>query len=141
MPAKYSADFALTVTLPSKARRYDAETQYRMYVDKLKALMVHCKHTTVVELTKNYDIHFHSIFKIDLSKILHKTVDRYIKDIFRSEFGFTVVKQVENFNIWIDYLRKDLHETNKVVFPIVKDDYNIVGGDVYPWPCAQSDEE
>jgi hypothetical protein len=85
-----------------------------------------CKHTTVCELTSNYDVHYHSILSLPLDKCNGKDPHRYIKDIFRSEFGFTCVKQVTEYEIWTQYLMKDIKETSKVIAgAILKDDYEI----------------
>lgn len=121
-----SCDIALTVTLRSSLKRLDAEGQYTLTKDKLLNKLRNCKHTTVVELTSNYDVHYHSILQIPLNKCMNKSPLRYIKDVFRSDFGFTCVKQVENYEGWIDYLKKDITETSKVIAgTILKDDYKV----------------
>lgn len=121
-----SCDIALTVTLRSSQKKLDAEGQYALTASKLLNKLRNCKHTTVAELTSNYDVHYHSILSIPLDKCCNKSPLRYIKDVFRLDFGFTCVKQVEDYDGWISYLQKDIGNTSKVLSgTILKDDYQV----------------
>lgn len=122
---KWSCDIALTVTLKGSQKRLDAEGQYTLTKDKVLNRLRNCHHTTIVELTTNFDVHYHSILKLDLNKANNKSALRYIKDVFRADFGYTCVKQVEDYDGWAEYLAKDITATSAVLSPIVKDDYGI----------------
>lgn len=123
--SKYSYDIALTVTLKSKHRSIDAEAQFALTRRGILEKLRNCKSTVIAELTRNFDIHYHAILSIPLDKTNGKHPLRYIKDIFRSEYGLTCVKQVDNYEGWIDYLKEDIDETSRVIYPILKDDYDI----------------
>lgn len=124
-PEPMSYDIALTVTLKSQHKKLDAEGQYVLTKDKLLGRLKDCKVTVIAELTSNFDVHYHAILKVPLRKCGKKHPLRYIKDVFRGEFGFTCVKEVDSYDGWATYLKKDIEETSKVIYPILKDDYDI----------------
>lgn len=130
-PSKWSYDIALTVTLRSSHKRLDAEGQYVLTKEKLLQKLSNCKLTLIAELTSNYDVHYHGILRIPIDKCKNKHPLRYIKDVLRSEFGFTCVKEVDSYAGWVEYLQKDIEETSKVIYPILKDDYDIFDKRLY----------
>lgn len=127
-PPKYSIDYAITVTLPSRTRKSTAETQFVMFEEKIKHAMRKTFCTIICELTSNFDVHFHAIAKVDLNKCSHP--QKYLKDIFRADFGYTCVKPVEEFNGWIEYLLKSRDEINSYGMPLhhcIIDEYDVCG--------------
>lgn len=125
MPSEWSYDIAVTVTLKQLHRKLDAEGQYDKTKSKILELLRCCKATIVAELTTNYDIHYHAIVSIPNRSLRNKEPLRWLKDRFRSDFGFTCIKQVDDYHGWVGYLMKDIVETRKVVEPILRDDYEV----------------
>lgn len=126
MPATYSYDIAVTVTLPPLSRRMTSEEQYEHYIPLYKDLLRKHKHTSVVELTSNYDVHIHCVVSFkDLPKDSNPLM--YAKNLFRRKFGFTCVKQCTDINGWAEYLFKDLHKTNDLLKGacLLQDDYEL----------------
>lgn len=124
MPATYSYDVAITVTLPSSARKLSTEQQYSLYVDEYLNILNKHKHTSVVELTLNYDVHFHSLVSFkDLEKDVQPLM--YAKNLFRKTFGQTCIKQSTDSENWCKYMFKDLNKTNDMIKGrcLLRDDY------------------
>jgi len=117
--------YAVTVTLPSIARRLTAEAQLEKYKAPFLRAFGDCwKVSAVCELTTNYDIHFHAVCSVKLPYKVNQPMKR-LKDIFRVHFGFTCIKEVINFDGWIDYMTKDLGSTQRDydIYPVLVDDY------------------
>lgn len=117
-----SYDCAVTITLPSRFRKMKAEDQYEHTYRLLMSLLHNHKCTVIVELTSNFDVHYHAI--VSLRNVEGNPL-KYLKDRFRLSFGYTCIKQVEDYTGWCNYLQKDIKETAKAIYPILKDDYNI----------------
>lgn len=128
----YSCDFALTWTLMPVMKRMECKVQYAkavpVFMDKLK----HCFHSTVVELTKDYDVHFHSIIKIDL-ELCKNNPRKYLIDLFRDQrnmFGKYTIDPVTDYNGWIDYLKVDIEKTKEDLLEcqpvILLDNYKVL---------------
>lgn len=123
-----SVDYALTTTL----RLQHKSTDDQLHLSRLplvQLLEYHgFKHTTVFELTKNCDVHYHSIIHMDKHE-LPRDIPIYVKNIFRKSkyFGFVCIKQVTGYYEWIKYIIKDIQKTfdRTGVVPIVHDDYNL----------------
>jgi hypothetical protein len=122
---KYSCDFALTITLKPQIYRETAEEQYRQTAYNVAKLFSKCKLTLIAELTQSCNIHYHGIIAVPIT--ISSQPRKYIFDQIRkySKLGKTTVVQMTNYEGWSDYLSKDLQETSKTVYPIIKDDYEI----------------
>jgi hypothetical protein len=52
------------------------------------------------------------------------------KDVFRGSkmFGFTQIRQIEDFGGWVEYIMKDLYITKDILNrpPIIVDEYDIL---------------
>lgn len=123
--SNYSVDVGITVTLRSATKRLRAEDQLVLTRGKIERCFKNCRYTLVAELTTNYDLHYHAIASLDLEQNKQKNICKYFKDIFRDEFGYTCIKQITDYNGWCDYLRKDFTKTSEVLYPVLRDDYNI----------------
>lgn len=124
-PPKWSVDYAITVTLPSKARKHVAEVQHSMYTPKYIQILRDCRHSSIVELTSNYDVHYHGFVRVNLNQARARDPLKYIRDLFRNDFGFICVKQVDNHAGWLEYCLKDKKNTSFVILsPIVKDHFD-----------------
>lgn len=121
----YSVDYALTITLKPLMYKEDAEEQYRQTALNISKLFPKCKLTLIAELTQQYNIHYHGI--ISVPSTLSSQPRKYVFDKIRkySKLGKTTVDQVDDYEGWVVYLNKDLQETSKTVYPIIRDDYNI----------------
>lgn len=128
---KTTYKYALTVTLKPNLYRYKAEQQYDTtyikLIDKLNILSS-SKKLVVAELTNSANIHYHCmlIFPLGIAKCYQK----YIIDGFRNmkEFGFVCVKQITDEQGWIEYLTKNLKETQMAIQrpPIIIDEENLL---------------
>jgi len=126
---QFSVDYALTITLLPKIYKYEPEQQYDLTYDhilrKLKSLTNYF--TLVAEVTKSINLHMHCIIKFPLIK--GKLWDKEIKKLFRQDpfVGFTCMKQVEDFNGWVEYVRKDLDKSLQYLNrrPIIYDTYDV----------------
>lgn len=133
---RFSQRYAFTVTLKPSQFNKNAEDQYDDCIKDIESKLTSvCAHVTVVaELTKNCNIHFHGIADFDLN---HPNLIKKFHDHFRCrclnkykckcKFGFVNIKQMDNENGWVEYIRKDLKTTYEAIArrPIIKDDFNI----------------
>lgn len=116
--------YAVTVTLPSTSRKLPAEAQFDKYKERFINCFFHFKVSAVCELTSNYDIHFHAVCSVKPEHYVSKP-QKYLKDVFRAQFGFTCIKEVTDFDGWINYLKKDIDNTTAHgLIAILRDDYN-----------------
>lgn len=136
MPQKeseYGIDWALTVTLaPRLISLYTAEAQYEKTRDSFNALLrgLGAYHTTVLELTKAFNVHYHSQMK--LPKGLKNPLKR-VTDLFRlsKSFGNIMMKPVTSTG-WLDeYIQEDIVFTKGLIDipgfqPVINDDYGIL---------------
>lgn len=124
-----SIDYAFTVTL---------NMRHRTTTDQLftsKALLISAlhklQHTTIAEITKNGDIHYHGICRmvVPYGYQLPRDMIIYIRDCLRVKgFGYSCVKPCLNYPIWVEYIFKDVYSTYRRLSadPIIHDGYNIV---------------
>lgn len=126
-----SFKYALTITLkPIMFKSKDATDQFdATYKSLLLFLYQVCNQITLVaELTKNSNIHYHSIITF---KRAHDIAyqRKLLNDMFRKskEIGYLCLKQIEDEPGWIEYISKELKSTTYccLIRPIVKDDFNI----------------
>lgn len=127
LPKKWSVDYALTITLRPVIYSKPYEQQYEETYQNILNLFHDCKLTLVTELTQSYNIHYHGIVSVPLTH--GRDSRKYIFDQVRkySKLGSTKVDQITDFAGWSEYILKDVstHIDNDVIYPIIKDDYNI----------------
>lgn len=125
---KWSVDYAITLTLKPILYKHTCEEQFSIVATSIRNNFPNCKFTLLAELTKQYNVHFHGIIKVDLNKIVCHP-EKYLYDRIRQykHLGFAVIKQITEYQIWIDYITKDYNITKQKanIDPFVKDDYDI----------------
>jgi len=133
-PIKWSQQYACTLTLHPKVRKYTAEEQYEMFahqlVNVLQTKFPNIKLTLVCELTKTYDIHFHGIISFDLSSLRkNQNLARMFRDTFRGHpyIGFVLLKQITEDVVWNEYILKSTadFETDINKYPVLIDNHKI----------------
>lgn len=114
----YSQIFAVTLTLLPKIYKLTPQRQYlkglRQILGLFKRHGVICN-TLVPELTKNYNVHFHGAVYLPLLGKQGPKEKWY--NIFRQDdvVGFTLIKEVEDYGKWEEYMYKNLEETRTVL--------------------------
>lgn len=124
----YSVNYALTVTLRPLMYKHEPEHQYDVTYDyvrrKLLSLTEHF--TLICEMTKSYNVHYHAVLSLPLNDT--SDCQKKIHKLFRNDpnVGFIYVKQVTDFDKWIEYIRKDIVKTCSVLNrrPIIHDWYD-----------------
>lgn len=122
-----SCQYAFTITLKPRLYSLEPSKQYDKVIDLLcQALHQMGKVTSIAELTKASNIHFHGIIQFYL-KGLDKSVRYEWNRVWRQYkdlIGFTNLKQIDDYHKWKDYLQKDLEQTRKDLVrpPIVLDE-------------------
>lgn len=131
--SEYSQSYAFTITLLPKFRKLSTKNQlHRTYEYILEFLAPH-KVTMVYELTKSYDIHYHGIinFKKDILKDRSAELYWYNKMRKSSTIGYTCLKVITDWNIWVDYLFKSHNEVKAIMTaqthlnPLLKDSHEL----------------
>jgi len=125
-----SIKYCLTITLKPKMYLYESEIQYdRTYmyiVNRLNCAIGNGKLTMIAELTKNSNIHYHSVITHSIKD--GRYIGKIINDIFRrDEFvGFVNIKPLDNENGWIDYISKSFDQfyIDNDRRPIIIDQFN-----------------
>lgn len=128
MATKVSQQYAFTITLSPKLFKHDATKQYDItHLELAQKLMNIAEEVTLIaELTKRYNIHYHGIITFDCQK--SRNLTKYFHDQFRSElhYGFVDIKPITEYSIWLDYIKKELKETQDSISrrPLVCDQFN-----------------
>lgn len=121
--------YAFTLTLKPSMYKYTSEEQYdRTYLLAYKHVKSRCVYVTMIaEHTKAYNIHYHGIITFVMSKSCPK---KKFVDSFRNHpfIGFVNIKQMENDQGWLDYIKKDLKATREMINrpPIIADDFTVL---------------
>lgn len=130
---KKTQDYAFTITLKPKMFVHPLKKQLALTKDVLKELfsLTCAQYTLVAEVTKNFNIHYHGIVNFHVINEFHNS-DHYIcmfKDCFRksSQFGYTVVKVIDDFPKWSAYILKDRQKTYSLthVHPMLHDGHEL----------------
>lgn len=129
MPPYQSVKYSFTVTLQNKMYVYKPEEQYDFtYLELIKRLKaLGATFTIIAELTLNGNLHYHGIITFHQRSKSH-SLD--FKNVFRTSkiFGYSNIKQIEDYEGWVEYIIKELHNTKDILCrpPIVYDDNKIV---------------
>jgi len=122
-----SIDYAVTFTLKPNQYKNTYEKQLHDTAGGLCKIYHDCKFTLVAELTQTYNIHYHGIISIPLSH--GRDPIKYFFDRLRpfSKIGKCECKQLMNYQLWVDYLNKDIIKHIELgLDPIIRDDYNVL---------------
>lgn len=131
--APRTIQYTLNITLSPHMYHKLAETQYDETVQIVKTLFKKYdpRMSIIVELTKQYNVHYHGI--VDFEYIKGIDYKKYIYDSFRNEIhkrrlGRPFVIDVFDFHGWKDYIIKDLISTYNSLnrFPVVLDDFDLI---------------
>jgi hypothetical protein len=125
-----SVSVALTVTLSKYIKGFPAEKQDLLCRERILEIFqkYKAKATCVIELTQNFDAHYHAIVSVPLNILAKQNVYKLVTDMFRGDkhFGFTCVKPILSEEGWCKYLLKDFEVTKGLGFyPFVCDNYNL----------------
>lgn len=132
-----SFEYAFTITLQPKLYVHDATEQYDLTFTKvIDELLKLCSRnlvtndlnfSCVAELTKSYNVHYHGIIKM---RIEGKPCMKKFHDAFRASkiFGHVDIKQMTDQKGWIEYISKDLVDTQNMVGrpPILYDGFGYI---------------
>lgn len=135
--SEFSQNYAITVTLQPKLFKQSIEQQYDALQEDIKEIKgdSNIMISLVVELTKSYNIHAHG-FICARSKI----AKRYIHDKFRKRIstGFIYLKPIDNHDVWLKYVTKNIEETRSTIYcrpPVLVDELEVIPSEVY-WKTA-----
>lgn len=130
----YGCDWAITVTLKPKCFKLCAEKQYESTKDFLVRRLndIGSTSTVVMELTKNFNVHYHAVLCVRKDTVKNKNIKnipKYICDSFRNSdmFGFVNIKQCTDVSKWILYMLKDIQNTYTTmgVYPVPVNGYKL----------------
>lgn len=130
---RYSVQYAVTLTLNPKLYKYEISDQY----DKTRELVRDCpfKVTCIAESTSQYNLHYHCVMSVKLPvKDARKAIFDWHRKLLK-EFGKQmVVKQIDDYQGWVDYLSKDLRKSSETLGrpPILRDDHGIFPLGMFP---------
>lgn len=115
-------DYAVTFTLKPKYHESNAFVQYDILLAVINRCYDKFKKSIVVEFTKAGNLHAHGV--------IYSTTKRAIHDARkRSDLGFIVVKPIEEWEGWIEYMTKDTIDTYKELDrkcnPMIVNDHQI----------------
>jgi hypothetical protein len=123
-----SCDFTGTITLHPRMYRFRPEEQHEKASLIIDEVFKDTFYSCVMELTKSMNIHYHIMFKFN--RQFYSIMDFY--NAFRKRngtTGFVKFEQLEDFNLWTDYMYKDITKTytalDKKINPMIRDDYLI----------------
>lgn len=127
LPAKWSCELAITITLKPLMYKKTFEEQDSILRPLILGMFKNCKLTLVWELTKTYNIHYHGMIQVPM----HLCNDplKYIFDRLRScsKIGKCEVNQVVNYDLWISYLNKDIKMNEALgYYTKVIDEYDVL---------------
>lgn len=123
---KESVKYSFTVTLQPKWFKFTATEQYDMTFTPLYQILssLSARFGCIAELTKAFNIHYHGVITFNLDEN-NKLYMKAFNDAFRKSlfFGFVNIKQITDEQGWINYLKKDLLDTKKLINrpPIIND--------------------
>lgn len=127
---KYTSEYALTVTTSRRCHNLTTEEQYKESKKELIDILELNKiqHSLIFELTKNNDVHYHGIIKVPVNDKI-RDIKIFVCNLFRKRkfLGYICLKEITEYNIWFDYMKKELKITNERtgIYPIVSDMFGV----------------
>jgi len=117
-------NYSFTVTLLPRLYVDDCEKQFddTNFHLTLQLHSISNYFTLIAELTKSgYNVHYHGIIELPSPRKFH--------NLFRKSkmFGFVKIREIFDMTKWVEYMHKDLANTNKELNrrPILHDDYKV----------------
>lgn len=129
-------EYAITITTHGRFRDLTSEDQFDQISEYIYLNLKDkgIRWTLLAELHKDMStVHVHGIMKLDLNTLPRKYKGyppRYVTDLMKKckFFGFTVIKAVEDYNGWVEYILKNVKQTQTIInrHPLIIDDYNLM---------------
>lgn len=129
----YTQEYAFTITLQPKLHKHSIRHQLDCTAYSILPLFPHCLITIVVELTKQYNVHYHGIIQFYKPLLKGKTPLSYWYNKLRNHatIGFTCLKVIDDIENWKKYITKDIittkEELNNTIYKnvILRDQHQI----------------
>lgn len=129
---EFTQCYAFTLTVNPKLHKRSIVHQLNCTARSLMALFTHAKLTIVIELTQNYNVHYHGIIQFHYADIRDKAPESYWYNKLRDHptIGYTVLKVMDDEAGWKNYIIKDMPRTAKELektyyTPIVIDEHQL----------------
>lgn len=117
---KHELTLTLRPVLYSKTPQQQFDIVKPFILDALKPY----KHTTICELTKEHNVHTHSIVEVDGIKDRDTLLNRFRQ--YNKYLGRKTLSAVQYEESYEKYIQKAYHETCRIIIdPILKDDYKL----------------
>lgn len=119
--------YEVTVTLKPTCYRLSASEQFRITSDQILQAFRGYKVSIVAELTAANNVHYHGM--VEITNFIHRDALFNRLRQFHKTLGKSTCTQLVNEPVWIEYLRKSVSVTDKIInrWPWVKDDFQISG--------------
>lgn len=120
----------LTITLKPVIYEASPSDQKQCTKHLVTSTLQPYSHSTVVELTKDYNIHYHSLVKVNNLSGHYKLTKRMFAMVSQhrtiGKFSNNWVTSQQELNEHIDYLQKDYEHTRLFTEAVVHDDFDIL---------------
>jgi len=130
--AEFTQCYAFTLTINPKLHKSTIIHQLNCTARSLQSLMHHAKISTVVELTTNYNVHYHGIIQFHYMDIKNKTPESYWHNKLRNHptLGYSMLKVMTDEEGWKNYILKDVPRTmaelkHSYYNPIINDEHGL----------------
>jgi len=115
MENEFTQIYAFTLTINPKLNKSTIVHQLNCTARSLQAIFHHAKISTVIELTPNYNVHYHGMIQFRKTEIKDKAPESYWYNKLRSHptIGYTVLKVLTDETKWVEYILKDVPRTQR----------------------------
>lgn len=129
--------FELTITLRPICYKWDPQKQLLLTWPYLKSSLNGYKKSIVVELTGEFNIHYHCLVELPAgnkthvvpagTEVQHKNIILNRLREFHKYFGRKTFQMVQYEQSYREYMIKDYHKTSKIIYnPILHDDFKLI---------------
>lgn len=132
METEFTQCYAFTLTVNPKLYIRTLVHQLNCTARSLIGLFPHSKISEVIELTENFNAHYHGIIQFHYGDIKEKSPESYWYNKLRGHptLGHSKIKVMTDEEGWKKYITKDIPRTekelNKTYYtPIVIDEHNL----------------
>lgn len=129
---QFTQCYAFTLTINPKLFKSTIIHQLNCTARSLQSLFHHAKISTVIELTKNYNVHYHGIIQFHKAEMKDRTPEGYWYNKLRNHptLGYSVLKVMDQEEGWKEYILKDLPRTlleleKSYYNPIINDEHSL----------------
>jgi len=144
---QFTQEYAFTLTVNPQLFKRTVVHQLNCTAKTLNSLFPHAKISTVMELTKNYNVHYHGIIQFHYADLKDKVPESYWHNKLRNHatLGYSVLKPMVDEKGWKEYILKDLPRTeaelDKTYYTAIIQDEHGLQAYAQAMADAQSDEE